>query len=111
MRGRGCVFHTGVTDAVLQHPSENRSINFSLISAMLALGFSSLNFHIDYRSRRRARGDDGAVCSAHSQAALSVLLSDLLGDSQLPGETLRGGAATSRRGACPAPRGAGDSEK
>lgn len=63
------------------------------------------------RTRRRSRGNGRAFSGAHSQAALPVLLPDLLWDSQLPGETLRGGAAAAGGGTCPAPGRARDSKE
>lgn len=42
----------------------------------------------------------GAFVGADGQAAVPVLLPDLLWDPELPGETLRGGAAATRGGIC-----------
>lgn len=65
---------------------------------------------VNGRTRRRPRRAGRALIGAHSQAALPVLLPDLLGDPQLPGETLGGGAASARGGARSPTGGAGDSE-
>lgn len=64
-----------------------------------------------YRSRRRPRRNGRDFSSSHSQAAVPVLLSNLLWDSQLSGEALGGRAAASRGGACPAQRGTGNTEE